>query len=188
MLKMYFQNIRIRVLAVSEHYRDRGGPRILQWVLDDNHWSVINLIFMMKITPSHGFTNGRRAIRPFNKFNLTTPAPGGHQVTRLQGVSWNLPSWNSAWKCFFLCSWRSEWYKTTVHTLLLRTLLTLICFRPRSTKLYWYFAKNVAIHRTIMGFAAYLENACPEHLKTVIRTPLGWCLVCHSHSHSYTEW
>ena len=47
-------------------------------------YPLFNLIFLVKITPNHGFSNGRRTIiRSFKIFNLTAP---GHQTLEVSST------------------------------------------------------------------------------------------------------
>lgn len=72
---VYFRIFGIRVLAVSGHQ----VPERQRWSRDltmgFGPYPLFNLIFLIKITPNHGFSNGRRAIRPFKKCNLDIPRP-----------------------------------------------------------------------------------------------------------------
>ena len=86
MLKMYFFRIfGIRVLAVSGHL----VPERQRWSRDltmgFGPYPLFNLIFLIKITPNHGFSNGRRAIRPFK--NVTSPHPAVTRSPDFKGVS-----------------------------------------------------------------------------------------------------
>ena len=81
MKNLFFRILEICVLTVSGHQ----VPERQRWSRDltmgFGPYPLFNLIFLIKITPNHGFSNGRRTIRSFKKCNLT--APGDHQVTKL---------------------------------------------------------------------------------------------------------
>ena len=74
---VFFRIFGIRVLAVSGHQ----VPERQRWSRDltmgFGPYPLFNLIFLIKRTPNNGFSNGRRAIRPFKNFNLVTRLQGG---------------------------------------------------------------------------------------------------------------
>ena len=78
---VFFRILEICVLTVSGHQ----VPERQRWSRDltmgFGPYPLFNLIFLIKLTPNYGFSNGRRTIRSFKKCNLT--APGDHQVTKL---------------------------------------------------------------------------------------------------------